>query len=101
MSVVSHINRKSARTQPEESFASPHQLAVEMTMTRGEKIASLEEWRFEVQSRLDSAAEGMAPMAEASGKINDGSSPLDRDAELLREIDLELDALKAKPRIET
>jgi len=94
MSVINHINHQAARNRPENTFDSPQALVEEIGLTRGEKIAALETWRFDVQRRLDSASEGMAPEPEASGDINNSVSPLDRDADLLRKIDVEIENLR-------
>jgi hypothetical protein len=93
MSKISSINPTAAKDNPERTFNSPKAVAGQVGLTRAEKLTVLKRWRDQVQRRLDSASEGMAPptsLGEVEGRSAD---PLAEDAELLRVIEIELEAL--------
>ncbi len=94
MSQISRINPRVAKLDPEANFDSPQSIAVQAGLTRAEKLTALRRWRDQVQRRLDSAAEGMAPaptLCEIEGRCAD---PVAFDSELLRMIELQLDAVE-------
>lgn len=68
---------------PEAEFSSPEALLSASHLTETEKAAALERWRFAVERRLESTDEGMPA---------DGQT--DKDAELLRLIELALTRLE-------
>jgi hypothetical protein len=82
-SEITHLNHDRATNNPESAFDTPKSLVEEVGLTRGEKIAALERWAFLVDRRLASGNEGMPTY---------GTEP--RDAELLREIELQIASLK-------
>jgi hypothetical protein len=61
MSTISNLDTESARFDPERTFETPEALLAEAGLTRGQKIAALERWRFNVEQRLAATSEGMAP----------------------------------------
>jgi|GEM_PF-3349635 len=85
MSVISRINTQEARYNPEAVFEGPEQLVAEVALTRGQKLAALEQWAKSIGLRLDATAEGMPP----SGREHD-------EAELLRRVRLAEDRLLAQ-----
>jgi hypothetical protein len=85
MTVITRINTQEARFNPEAVFDGPEQLLEEVALTRGQKVAALEQWAKSVELRLDASAEGMPP----SGHESD-------DAELLRRIRIVEDKLLAE-----
>ncbi|MGE0056115.1 MAG: hypothetical protein AB7S74_18115 [Hyphomicrobium sp.] len=74
---LTDINRERALYDPETEFKSPGDLAREIGLTRGEKLAALRRWSFNVDRRLASGYEGMP---------TNGTEPA--DAELLRNIEM-------------
>lgn len=82
---ISKLKRDRAKNDPESEFETPAALANEVGLTRGEKIAALNRWAFVVDRRLASGDEGMPTY---------GTEP--RDAELMREIELEKQKLEHK-----
>ncbi|KAB2849166.1 MAG: hypothetical protein F9K44_08760 [Hyphomicrobiaceae bacterium] len=86
MAELLSINTKRALDDPEAEFDTPAAIVSTLGLTRGQKIAALDKWRFIVQRRLDSSSEGMA------GRVEGMQSG---DAELLRRITNELEALCA------
>ena len=76
-SELSHLNRERALDDPEAHFKTPNDLALEIGLTRGEKIAALARWARLVDRRLASGDEGMP---------TSGTEP--RDAELMQQIAL-------------
>jgi hypothetical protein len=82
-SEITHLNHDRATNNPESAFDTPQSLVEEVGLTRGEKIAALERWAFLVDRRLASGNEGMPTY---------GTEP--RDAELLREIELQIASRK-------
>lgn len=93
MTTISKIKRDAVRKNPEAAYETPEELAGEPGLTRGERLAALEKWRFNLQSRMDATAEGMtAPsqIRESDGRTTD---PATRDAELLREVELLIESL--------
>ncbi len=85
------IARGLAKAEPEDYFRTPKELSQEPGMTRGEKIATLRGWAFDVQRRLDASAEGLLP--DADPELPRSSQQPD-DAELLRQIELEIAGLE-------
>jgi hypothetical protein len=75
---LSHLDRDRAKDDPESYFDSPRSLINEPGLTRGEKIAALNRWANLVDRRLASGNEGMPTYGTEA-----------RDAELMREIELE------------
>ncbi len=71
------LNRERALYDPESEFGSPYEIAKEVGLTRGEKLAALQRWSYSVDRRLASGYEGMP---------TNGTEP--RDAELFRNIEL-------------
>jgi hypothetical protein len=60
MSEARPLNRMAAKQNPESVFSTPFELADEILLTTGEKLATLERWRLGVIRQLDAANEGMA-----------------------------------------
>ena len=85
MTEIFRLNTQEARFNPEAVFDGPEKLLEAVALTRGQKLAALEQWAKSVELRLDAGAEGMPP----SGTEND-------DAELLRRIRLAQDRLVAE-----
>ncbi|MBS0242901.1 MAG: hypothetical protein JSS20_12045 [Proteobacteria bacterium] len=86
MTEIVSINRQRALQDPETEFHHPSALTECIGLTRGEKIAALERWRFLVGRRVASAGEGM---------IEHRNDQLSADAELLSELGRELERTKA------
>lgn len=84
-SKILHLNHDRATQNPEAQFDSPQSLVEEVGLTRGEKIAAFERWAFLVDRRLASGNEGMPTYGTEA-----------RDAELLREIELQMASLKGE-----
>lgn len=82
---ISNINTKRALDDPEAEFASPVEIVTKVGLTRGQKISSLQKWKFLVQRRLDSSSEGMPPAEEGAQTA---------DSELLRRLNNALDGLR-------
>ena len=61
MSVILKINVDVARFNPDVEFATPHELAASVGLTRGQKIATLDRWYQSVQRRMAATNEGMPP----------------------------------------
>jgi hypothetical protein len=59
MSTISRIKPEEARYNPESEFGHPSRLLESVAMTRGQKIAALDRWEFELQRRIDAVSEGM------------------------------------------
>jgi hypothetical protein len=93
MPQVIRVDRSAAKRNPEASFASPQAVAEHLGLTRGEKLTALRRWREQVRHRLDSANEGMTPDPPSSEIEGHSADPVESDSELLRRIELELDAL--------
>ena len=94
MSEITRINRSTAKLNPERSFDSPRAASEQVGLTRAEKLSALHRWRNQVQDRLDAAAEGMAPDPPLSEVERRRLDPVDRDAELMRKIELEIEFLE-------
>ncbi len=75
MGTISRLKPDAARHAPETQFKDPWQLAAEVGLTRGQKLAALRRWEQTVVHELTAAGEGMT-----SG---DATTP---QAELLAEI---------------
>jgi hypothetical protein len=90
MSVVLKINLDAARFNPEGEFETPHDLAVSIGLTRGQKIASLDRWSQSVQQRLAATSEGMPPKGTT-----------DHDTRLIQAIDAAHAELTRKPTLGT
>ncbi len=86
-SKITQLNHERATQDPESQFDSPSALAQEVGLTRGEKIAALERWAQLVDRRLASGYEGMPTY---------GTEP--RDAELLRQIELQKAKLEGEAK---
>ena len=71
---------------PEARFAAPREIVANELLTREEKIAALERWKFNVCARIDAVSEGMN--GHPSGAYA-------RDVSLQRLIEMALDELKA------
>lgn len=71
---------------PEASFAAPRDVVASELLTREQKIAVLERWKFNVCSRIDAVSEGMN--GHPSGAYA-------RDVSLQRLIEMALGDLKA------
>lgn len=85
MSQILRLNSQEARFNPEAVFDGPEKLLEEPALTRGQKLAALEQWAKSVTLKLDASAEGMP----SSGTESD-------DAELLRRIRIAEDKLLAE-----
>jgi len=83
MEEVMRLDRKIARFEPEARFESPQQLAEEVGLTRGEKLAALKRWSDLVDRRLASGNEGMPTRGTEAD-----------DAELLRQIEIVRESLQ-------
>jgi hypothetical protein len=59
MSTISRIKPDQARYDPQSEFGHPARLLESVAMTRGQKIAALDRWEFELQRRIDAGSEGM------------------------------------------
>ncbi len=90
MPKIVNINRDEAKFAPEKKFSNLRQVTEEVGLTRAEKLTVLRSWAFDVQRRLDAAAEGMAPETSRTGRPGSVTS----DTELLRAIELEIDGLE-------
>ena len=84
MNQIMSLNRHQARVDSESEFSSPQEVRDEIGLTLGEKLAALSEWGSNVERRLEAAGEGMQ---KTDGDAN-------RDAELLRQINLVIQELK-------
>lgn len=69
MSTISHINPQNARFNPGGEFEHPRALVEEVGLTRGQKLAALQRWAFEVERRLASAEEGMPSNDMVAGDL--------------------------------
>jgi hypothetical protein len=69
MSVVSHLDAKKARYDPEAAFGSPEKLADEVGLTRGQKLSALGDWAFDVERRLAAGSEGMPTHGAAAADL--------------------------------
>ena len=79
----------------ETMFATPRELAGSPDIGREQKIAALKDWRALVRRRLDSADEGMMPVADPRPDLE---GPIVHDSELLHDIEVELAKLeRAQP----
>ena len=69
-STISHIHsHDEARYNPESEFEHPRDLANAVGLTRGEKLAALDRWEFQVERRLAAASEGMPTWGRASADL--------------------------------
>lgn len=59
MAEIGRLERETAKHDPRQVFSSPSELAVEVMLTRGEKLATLDRWRTMVLQELAAADEGM------------------------------------------
>ena len=81
------INTVKAVDNPEAVFGSPHEVETHVGLTRGQKIAAVERWIFNVQARLDAVSEGMTSRPDGADAI---------DCELLRDLGKLLEYLRAQ-----
>jgi hypothetical protein len=63
---VRGLDREFAKQSPETVFGHPSALVDEVSLTYGEKLATLERWRLNILSELSATSEGMAS-PDASG----------------------------------
>jgi hypothetical protein len=69
-STISHIHsHDEARFNPESEFEHPVDLANSVALTRGEKLAALDRWAFQVERRLAAASEGMPTYGRAAADL--------------------------------
>ena len=69
-STISHIHsHDEARFNPEGEFEHPSELASAVGLTRGEKLAALDRWEFQVERRLAAGSEGMPTWGRASADL--------------------------------
>jgi hypothetical protein len=69
-STISHIHsHDEARYNPESEFEHPEELANAVGLTRGEKLAALDRWAFQVERRLAAASEGMPTYGRAAADL--------------------------------
>jgi hypothetical protein len=69
-STISHIHsHDEARYNPEGEFEHPSELANAVALTRGEKLAALDRWEFQVERRLAAASEGMPTCGRAAADL--------------------------------
>ena len=60
MAKKKHLNRDTAKQDPESVFSSPTDIVDEQLLTKGEKLATLERWRQSILDQLAATSEGMA-----------------------------------------
>ncbi len=87
MAEIMHINSTQAVSDPETAFEHPHDIAEHIGLTRGQKIAALERWNFNVRARLDAVSEGMTTRPDGS---------YDSDSQLARELERTLELLRCQ-----
>jgi hypothetical protein len=69
-STISHIHSsQEARYNPEGEFEHPNELANAVGLTRGEKLAALDRWEFQVERRLAAGSEGMPTWGRAAADL--------------------------------
>ncbi|MCB1510904.1 MAG: hypothetical protein KDJ36_08365 [Hyphomicrobiaceae bacterium] len=93
MATISKVQRDTVRTDPEAAYETPEQLATDPGLTRGERLAALEKWRFALQSRLDANAEGMTAAPQIRQDTGRTTDPVSRDVALIREVELLITSL--------
>jgi hypothetical protein len=69
MAEVSALNRDIAKQQPESVFESPLEIANEILLTKGEKLATLNRWRVSILGELGASNEGMATRGYTRGQL--------------------------------
>ncbi len=92
MTKISEVNREQAELDPVREFSTPNEVTGNRLLTRAEKLTAPRSWAFDVQRRLDAAAEGMAPETVTTSQPGSITS----DTELLRSIELEISFLENK-----
>ena len=87
MTEVRPLNREVAKQQPEFAFEAPLEIVNEVLLTKGEKLATLERWRFSILGELNASNEGMAARGYTSKQvavleaIEDAKAKLNRSPE--------------------
>ena len=66
MSTISRLRSQEARLNPETQFDDPFQLANEVGLTRGQKLAALRRWEQKLTHEMAAASEGM-PSTDTDG----------------------------------
>jgi len=82
MSTIGHLEPEAAKFAPETVFSSPMHLVDEVMLTRGEKLATLERWRYNILRELDATNEGM-PCCSATAKNADLLNQIEEARKLL------------------
>ena len=82
MSEIMRIQTEKARRDPEAVFDRPGDIAKELGLTRGQKLAALKRWESDVTQRLKATTEGMP-----------GNGTSAEDSALLEEIKTSINAL--------
>lgn len=59
MTTIARLNRSRAKDMPGSVFDAPHEIASEILLTRGEKLATLQRWRDDVLREISASTEGM------------------------------------------
>lgn len=81
MTLTMNLNVEEARMLPEAAFARPLDVVSEGSLTRGQKIATLERWKQMLLDRIAATGEGMTPPA---GQTADEASTVEEIGEALR-----------------
>jgi hypothetical protein len=69
MTGVRGLNRDTAKQMPESVFESPLEIVNEILLTKGEKLATLNQWRLSILGELDASNEGMTTLGYASEQL--------------------------------
>jgi hypothetical protein len=69
MAEILKINMETALHDPETAFGTPAALVRSMALTRGQKIATLQRWSYQVHDRLRAGDEGMPTRRMSSGDL--------------------------------
>jgi hypothetical protein len=59
MTTIAKLDRSRAKEMPSSVFDAPHEIASEILLTRGEKLATLERWRRDVMREMSASTDGM------------------------------------------
>ena len=59
MTTIARLDRSLAKAMPSAVFDAPEEIASELLLTRGEKLATLERWRRDVLREMSASTDGM------------------------------------------
>ena len=76
--LITQLNRRGAKQDPEGAFESPLGIVTEAMLTRGEKLATLDRWRLAILEQL--VAQGETKRARLLGEIEEARSRLSGSA---------------------